>query len=308
MSKGSAALFAVCLVLARATSANAQDDKSAARELFRAGEVAFSRNEYRAAAIAFEAANEKSPNGGAMYNAGVAWTRASEPTRAADAFETALDGGTLPDGQLGDARTRRGALERRLGVLVVAGPAGSSFTVGHVNEARPPRRVHLRPGQHLVRLRLASGEREARVIRIFAAGVTKLSLDAPPPPEPGEPPPPLPHRAPASVGGDSGTRSDGATLGWVLVSAGAVSAGAGVVLLTRGLSERDAFERSDRTDTTAHDRAISYRTWSTVTLFGGAALCGTGAVLLLTGKPEPGAPRVSLTVGAGSVSLVARGL
>jgi hypothetical protein len=87
----------------------------------------------------------------------------------------------------------------------------------------------------------------------------------------------------------------------VLVSAGALSLGTGAFLLGRGLSARDDFEASGRTDADAHDRAVSYRTWSTVTLFGGGALAGAGVVLLLTSPSSPeGAEERALVVAPGN--------
>lgn len=305
-------LLAACLTLCAVTPARAEEDKTAARELFRAGEAAFTRHEYRAAALAFEAADEKAASGGAMYNAAIAWLQAGEPARAADAFERALGSGELLDGRLGDARKRLAALERKLGVLVVTGPATVSITVAHLTGARPPRRVHLRPGDHVVHTSLANGERATRVVRVLAAQETKLAVGDSASSDPEEPARPADEQLGPANDTRAEARSSGSPLGWILVSAGAASALTGVFLLSRGLSARDRFEDSGRTDVDAHDRAIRYRTWSTVTLFGGAALAGTGAVLLLTSGKESGRPvaaaRLSLELGPGSVSLVGRGL
>ncbi len=311
MRKCSVPLLAACLTLCAVTPARAEPDKSAARELFRAGEAAFTRHQYRAAALAFEAADEKAASGGSMYNAAIAWLQAGEPARAADAFERALASGELLDGRLGDAQKRLAALERKLGVLVVTGPATVSITVAHLTGARPPRRVHLRPGNHVVHSSLANGEHATRVVRVVAAQETKVAIGAPTSSGPAEPTRPTKKQPAPASDARAQARSSSSPLGWILVSAGAASALTGAFRLTRGLSARDKFEDSDRIDSDAHDRAIRYRTWSTVTLFGGAALAGTGAVLLLTTEKESGRPagaaRLSLAVGVGSVSLVGRG-
>ena len=215
MRKCSVPLLAACLTLCAITPARAEEDKTAARELFRAGEAAFTRHEYRAAALAFEAADEKAASGGAMYNAAVAWLEAGEPARAADAFERALASGELLDGRLGDAKKRLAALERKLGVLVVTGPATVSITVAHLTGARPPRRVHLRPGDHVVHASLANGEHETRVVRVVAARETKVAVGAPTSSYPAEPTRPTEQPAPAS---DTPlqARSPSSPLGWIL--------------------------------------------------------------------------------------------
>lgn len=293
--------LALCAVtFALAPPARADEDKATARELFRAAEVAFGRGEYRAAALAFEAANEKVPSGGAMYNAGVAWGRAGEPARAADALSRALASRELTDARLADAQRQLAALEKRLGVLHVVAPAGTAFTVAHLRNARAPRTAFLAPGEHPVHVVRPDGRTEIRVIRLAPAQRSKLDLNEEPLEEGPPGVAPAGHVAPAAR-----TAASKPPWGFVLLGAGAVSAGTGVYLLTRGLSARDEFEDSNRTDRGAHDRAIRYRTWSTVTLLAGVAFAGTGTVLLLS--PPGGSEGGGVSLGLGPGSLAVRG-
>lgn len=302
MARSSVTQLARCLALgalivAAAPPAHADEDKATARELFRAAEAAFSRGEYRAAALAFEAADEKSPSGGAMYNAGVAWDKAGEPARAADALARALASGELTDARLADARRQLAALEKRLGLLSVVAPAGTTFTVAHTKDGRAPGKVHLAPGEHPVRIVRPSGQRETRVIRVTPAQQSKLDLNDEPIEEATGAP------LTRDVAPKTPSASSAPPWGWILVGAGAASAGAGVYLLTRGVSARDDFDHSNRTDQDAHDRAITYRTWSTVALLGGIALAGTGTILVLTAPGGSERGGVSVSVGPGSVTV-----
>ncbi|MBK7585609.1 MAG: hypothetical protein IPI67_36170 [Myxococcales bacterium] len=305
------ALFAGCVAHSLAAPAWADDEKAAAREIFRAAEAAFSRGEYRAAALAFEAADERSPNGGAAYNAARAWEKAGDEPRAADAFERALRSGELVDARLADAQKRLAALSPRLGVLVIDGPPKARVSVGSLEDAPAPRRLHLTPGEYPVHVRWASGKRQTHQVRVSAGREQTLGLggaeavvrDAPHPVEHEQPL--REHRTSADEG-----RAGSGPWGWLLLSAGALSMGTGAVLLNRGLSARDEFEASGRTDAGAHDRALGYRTWSSVTLFGGGALVGAGVAVLLV-SPRPSEPtsesaRWSLEIAPTGARLVAR--
>jgi len=298
--------------LSLSQAARADDERAEARELFRTAEAAFSRGEYRAAALAFEAADAKSPNGGAAYNAGIAWEKAGEMARAADAFARALGSGELADARLEDATKRLGALGAKLGVLTISAPRTATFTVAHVEQAKAPRRVHVAPGAHPVHVRWASGKTETRVVRVLAGSEKQLELVEPGPGDPGAEAAEEPATPPKNVGPSVEERdAGGGPWGWVLVSAGALSLATGTFLLSRGLSAREDFEASGRADADAHDRAVSYRTWSTVALLGGGALGGAGVVVLLASPKRADAGQRSagwsLHLSPAGVNVVGRG-
>src|SRR5688500_8930083 len=132
-------LFAGAVALSLASLASPPvafaDEKQAARETFRAAESAFDRRDYRTAALGFEAANAKSPNGGALFNAAVAWTHAGEPARAAHDFSQALRSGDLDERRWSEAKKRRAALEPKLAFVTIRVPPDVRVSVAHVDQA-----------------------------------------------------------------------------------------------------------------------------------------------------------------------------
>ena len=302
-------LFAACCALLMTLPATADDDKATAREIFRAAESAFGRGEYRAAALAFEAAEARSPSGGAAYNAAIAWERAAEPGRAADALERALRSGELVNARLADANQRLAALEPALAVLVIDGPPSAFVSVGPLKDAAAPRRLHLAPREHSVRVRWQDGRRETFTVQLSPGKNQTLTLGVPR------------SSKRRSSGGRHETASRptapeassgfGVPWGWMLVSAGTLSATTGAILLGQGLSARDDFEGSGRTDAGARDRALSYRTWSTAALIGGGALIGSGTLVLALSSrrsdPPTGSLRWSLDVAPTGARLVGQG-
>ena len=274
-----AAFWCVLGLMGSATSpTRASDDTVRARELFRAGELAFREGDYPTAALAFEAANTAAMSGGSSYNAGVAWQRAKALARAADAFARAIDTGGLDDTRHADALARLAALKRSLGVLSVSAPAELTFSVAHLRSGHAPRRVHLSAGRHRVEIVWADGHRSARDVELVAGRETALRLAEH---EHRQVDPEMPSASQPAERERAARSHSSAPLGWTLIATGALSMGAGFFLLSRGISAREEFDDSGRRDAGAHDRAVAYRTWSTVTLFGGAALAASGGVVLV---------------------------
>src|SRR5262245_28540195 len=82
-------------------------NERAAEGLFRVGDAAYSKHDYRAAAQAYEEAYRQAPRGAASYSAGLAWDAAGERGRAFDAFVLALGTSDL------EPRLRTAAMERK---------------------------------------------------------------------------------------------------------------------------------------------------------------------------------------------------
>jgi hypothetical protein len=262
---------------ARAQDASALDKK--ARD-------AFERKDFAGAAEAFEEAYGFRPHPATKYNAAFAWEKAGEKARAADAYEAALNSDGLDAKRSEAARSRLSVLKPQLAYVIVEKPIGGTVTVEHVKDVPIPARIHLDPGSHLIVIRRSNGKKTDQQLALKAGSTTPIvvedddspALDAPLPekkPEPKkEAPPPVQ---------DEGSCSS-CTWGWVAIGGAVVAAGAGTYFGLKTLSANDDFEASERTDTDAHDRAVSSRTLSNV-MFGVAAVAGgVGIYLVLTGK------------------------
>ena len=123
-------------------------DRESAKELFRAGRVAYERGSYRAAAASFEEAARLAPHPQAWYAAGDAWALARDKPRAVYAFEQALALPGLSPGKAQRIERRLRRLARGLGVIRVEGPGEAAIAVAHVRRASLPATIHVRPGEH----------------------------------------------------------------------------------------------------------------------------------------------------------------
>lgn len=290
------ALVSMTALAASAQSAAALDKK--ARD-------AFAREDFSAAGDAFEEAYRLEPHPATKYNAALAWEKAKDLPRAADAYEAALGASGLDDERAEAARSRLTALKPQLAYVTVSAPIGGTVSVEHVVEAPIPVRFHLSPGEHTIEIRRASGRVTTQSLSLKAGTSTPLSqgdsdgaapLDAARASQsPAVHPGPPPSRAEKSC--------SSCTWGWVSIGAGAVAAGASVYFGLRTLSARDDFEASNRTDADAHDDAVSSRTLTNVALGVAAVGVGVGVVLLLSSpSSEAPATRVQLRVGPGGAT------
>jgi hypothetical protein len=281
-----------------------------AAELDKKARAQFDDKDYEGAARTFEEAYRLKPHPATQYNAALAWEKAGELARAADAFESALESEGLDEGRASASRERLAALKRQLGYVFVSRPIGTTVSVAHVEKLAIPAKIHLTPGKHEVVARRADGSTEKRTISVRAGESLDVafegeSLGPGPAPVPEEPAPktsPVVDEAPVE-----GSCSQ-CMWGWVAIGAGAVGAGVGTYFGLRTLSARDEFEDSNRTDADARDRAISSRTISNVG-FGVAIVgVGVGVVLLLTAKDskESTATKTELRIGPTGVSAALR--
>jgi hypothetical protein len=269
-------------------------DRKSAAETFRTGSAAYQRGDFRAAALSFELSFRLAPHGAALYNAGLAWEAAGEKARGADSFQRALDSGQLDGTQRDDAETRLRTLSASLGLFSATGTEGTKITVAHVEGAEVPIVVHLSPGTHRLVVTLPDGRTEEHTIEIGAGTLLEETLSREAEPEV-EPSPALPPKPKASDDDGSAGLSTAQWIGIVGIGAGAVGGGVGVALGATGMSARDDFDASGRTDLEARDNATSLRTWANVAIFSSIAVGGAGIALLVWGGGGDGETTARVT-------------
>lgn len=298
---------AICSgALSLATSASAQT----AAELDKKARAAFENEEYELAARTFEEAYKLKPHPATQYNAALAWERAGELARAADAFESALLSEGLDEGRAAASRDRLSALKRQLGYVSVPAPIGGTVSVDHAVKVPIPAKIHVSPGSHELTLRRPDGTTEKQSISARAGEVTTVEFSAggglgPGPAEATDPKPSAPSSDPVSDQPADGSCSQ-CTWGWVAIGGAVVAAGVGTYFGLRTLSARDEFEESDREDRDARNRAITSRALSNVAFGAAVVSAGVGVVLLLTAKSsdEEASARqgLSVRIGASGIS------
>jgi len=285
-----AALWALAVA---APPALADDRATAAAAIFRAATDAYARRDFRAAALSFEAANQKAPHGGTMYNAALAWEAAGEPARAADDYDAALSTAGLDGEKAKDARDRLARLEASLGRIEITAPSGATAWAAHAERVATPARVHVAPGEIEVRVVLASGEAKTQRVRVRAGEAARVSVAAPAPsaPAPSAPAPPPPPPPDTDSGGTQ------RAIGWVTVGGGALFGGAAIALGVATLDARDKFDAGGRTDADLRDRAVTLRALTNAACIAAGVTGVVGVALVLTApRARPAQPS---TAGVG---------
>src|SRR5262245_2841530 len=120
-------LLLLVALLALPIGASAQPNSAA--KSFDQGLAHFRRHEFSDAADSFYKAYRLAPHADALYNAGLAWELAGDPSSAATAYEKALAMEQLgPDAQA-DAKSKLGKIAKSLGRVEVSAPQGSTLKV-----------------------------------------------------------------------------------------------------------------------------------------------------------------------------------
>jgi len=270
------------------TSAAARADE--ASDLDKKARSAFEKKDYAGAAAAFEEAYRVKPHPATKYNAALAWEKANEAARAADAFEGALNTEGLDAGRAKAARARLAVLKPTLAYVLVEKPIGATVSVAHVADAPVPAHFHLAPGAHKVAVKRRDGSVAEQTLALKAGSTTSVEVEASgePKDEAAELKPvgdaPAPVAAPAR---DAPKREapgcSSCTWGWVALGVGVAAAGAGTYFGIRTLSSKGEFDDSGKTDADARDRAVQSRMLANIS-FGVAAVAGgVGLYLVLTG-------------------------
>jgi len=269
-------------------------DPVAAEQLDRQARTAFANGDTRAAAYAFEESARLFEHPSGYFNAARAWERASEPARAADAYQRALALGGLDDALVKQATERLAALEATLGTLSVTGPPGTRITVGHLKDADLPVKLHLSAGEQRVEVRLADGTQgAASIVRIVAGASATLEIPAHPPARPLVPPlvPPPTSRAPSVVGA-------------LFLGASVLSVGGAAVMGGFFLDQRSRITDPARThdeQQAAHDAAAGLQVGANVAVVSAVIFGGAGLTFVLIGSQRTRAP-AAITLRPGGLT------
>lgn len=296
--------FALGLGLALVSSAAFADE---AAELDQKARAAFEKKDYAGAAAAFEEAYRVKPHPATKYNAGLAWEKASELARAADAFEGALNSEGLDEGRAKAARTRLSVLKPMLGYVFVEKPIGATVSVGHVVDAPIPTRFHLSPGSHKLVAKRRDGSAAEQTVQLKAGSSVNVEIEGGDLAAAGAAGAadlkPVGEATPAggATKADPGAPKEergcpSCTWGWVALGAGVAAAGAGTYFGLQTLSAKSDFDDSGKTDAEARDRALSNRTLANVA-FGVAAVAGGVGIYLLLSGSSTNKESASLSIG-----------
>jgi tetratricopeptide (TPR) repeat protein len=272
-------------------------DESEAAALFQEAEAAFGRGDYRASAVAFEAAFAADPRGAALYNAGRAWEAAKEPERAATSYARALGFPDLDARQRESADRRMSELGQGLLRVEVSGPPGSVIDAGPSKGAKLPIVVFLAPGErHEIRALYRNGAEEKRTLQGEAGRRLEVRFA-----EPITAPPTK--RAPPPLARSEPTNGPFVVAGAVGLGAAAVAGGAAVALGVLTLDARDEFDASGRRDAELQDRAVTLRTATNAAWIAAGALAATGSVILIAGATRGEPAKVAIGPGSFRVDM-----
>lgn len=172
------AVTAGALFLGSPVAARAADDaaKADAARKFKAGEKAFKRHEYAAAARAFEEAYTIAPHPAALFNAATAYQKAGQLTRAANLCARYLRDAPEDDSRREKANGLIGELIPKLGRIQVLDHGAKNVEID--GKALESELTYVDPGDHLV-----SGEFGDRTVQrkltIVAGSVVKVAIDPP---------------------------------------------------------------------------------------------------------------------------------
>lgn len=281
---------------------NTPEAEEVARQAIKRGLAAFARGEARAALAEYQLAQQLVPKANLPYRyAGEAQASLGNIEQAIASYEAYL--AVKPD--VGDADLVRARIEQLRGKLVGSVsisslPSGADVFLDEDEASRgktPLRLERVQRGTHRVTVRLGERRASGQVEVEGGAGASvALELSAAPEATPSASAP-----APPAPGGKSTWRAVGIGIG----ALGAAALVTGVVvdlgILPGRIDEYDAAAR--RRDGTAgglRSGIERLQTAGLVSYLGGAALLGTGVVLVLVGKPGRG---TQASVGLSGVSL-----
>jgi hypothetical protein len=271
--------------------ANAEPDRRAAAELFRAGEQAFARGDHTGAALTFEQAYAQAPEAATAFAAATAWYKAGDLPRAADAYDRAVAHGGLPPDREAHAKSRLEQLRAELGRIEVRAPEGRRASVAYQRAALIPFTVYVPPGSHRVLLDGATDDGGEASVSVAAGELRSVDFELPREAEGPVAPSPPPRVERGAVGPSP-------VLGWVALGAGVVAAGGAFYVRTRAVDSVEEYDTTgdeDAKDRAKTERTVSYALWGVA-----GALGATGITILLW-------PRSETTVALSSSGMALRG-
>jgi len=237
--------FALLLLL---SSGPADETGSLAAKHFAAGEAAFKRADYTAAALAFERAYGLAPRAAALLNAAEAWEKSGMRAKAYSDCRRALLTTGISETEAAEPERRMARFRPKIGLVEVSGPTGveSDVDAGGDRQSLPTVFV-VEPGQRAIILYAASGGRlEERVITVPAGATVQVAFEVAPPPDPLPPEvpppralvPPVPTPQPAAAAVGQGPP----LLSWVAFGGAGVALGAAGIFGALSLDAKAAYE------------------------------------------------------------------
>jgi hypothetical protein len=270
--------------------ANAQPN-SAART-FDEGLAHFRRKEFSDAAESFYKAYRLAPHADALYNAGLAWELAGDPSSAATAYEKAIAMEQLGPDALNDSKTRLAKIAKSLGRVEVSAPEGSTIAVAPFAFDETKAAFYFDPGKRTVSVTLASGRKIERGVQAVAGQTTVVLIEASSPSsgdadsdDDGPIDEPARHSGPGPDKPQSGG-SDLKTLGWIALGVSAVAVGTAIVLGFRTLDARDEYNDSKPRTADKRDVAIKRMHWTNYAWATAVVTGAAGAGILLFAPPD----------------------
>lgn len=130
-------------------AAAAAPDPTTAAQRFSEGEAAFSRGDFSAAGLSFEAAYDADPNPSSLFNAAKSWERASETSRAANLYRRFLDEAPNDTPNRDRATAALNELGGRLGRLSIVAPGVHELRLDNASLGQQ-RSLYVNPGTHLL--------------------------------------------------------------------------------------------------------------------------------------------------------------
>lgn len=183
-------------LLALCSTAMAQDDSRAiAAERFERGRTLYTQGRYREAIRAFEAAHRAAPHAAQLFSVARCHESLGDAERALAFYQRALAGARDPALRSSIERRMEALRSRPVKVFVSSRPNGAGVTVD--GRARPepsktPAVISLRPGEHVLLLRLEGHRLAARRVVVGVAKEQPVEVRLKPLPGPGRPCSPAP--------------------------------------------------------------------------------------------------------------------
>jgi hypothetical protein len=270
---------------------SAEDRKTAQRE-FAEGNRAFNKRDYKHAAESFESAYKHAPHPDALWNAARSWFRAGEKTRAANFYAKYLEQAPPKARDRNSATDALRELSAQLGRLEIHATDVDDVHVD--DEPLEGTVVYVTPGTHVIQGR--HGDQVVRKSQEATAGAVlsvALVVPPPPPPRPVDPPPPPPSHGVSPL---------------VLIAGGALTAGAGGVLIWSGIdtqNQKKAFDAAPTQDKLDAGRSKQTRTNVMIGVTAGlGALTALGAIFLVDWhRGDSGDKKIEVGVGPGAITV-----
>jgi hypothetical protein len=307
-----ALLFALALSFAPASHADEDQVTSKAHKLYSDAKKALGDKHYKEAALGFEAASRLKPHAVALYTAAQAWELAGDPARAADAYTLALATPKLSDSQAERCNSRLAELGKSLGVLSVAGDAGTRIRLDDHMELGAPTKVYGSAGEHRLRIERVDGTSETKTVTLEAGKQSSLDSSVKPEAQPETPEvkPKKVHMAEPAKHPVESEKPHGSalkTIGFVSLGAGLGVLGGAALLAMSAKDAESTYNSSPSDDTYDHAKSLEKRTNIALIAGGVLTVAGAGLVIWQSSKSEKTSERqVRVRVGAGTIAAEGR--